>query len=135
MKLFPKHSRVVCSDGLPDRHVDQLEDGEAVLVLDVSARPDTRAIYVEDGDTGALVAYAIVGPHDSGDFLVFAAHVFVNGIGKTMLAALFGASKILGKPMRVHSNKISAMARAIGAPEFAETLCGNGLPQGVFDGQ
>ena len=132
---LPKHTRVSAQkENLPPELIAGLEAGEADHVRDVGARDDTASLIVTDGDTGGLLAYAIIGTDIGGMVTVYAANVFLPGLGKYALTALLGASKVVGKPLRIHTDKVQAMAAAMGAKEAFAAVDLDGLPMGVFNG-
>lgn len=112
-----------------------LAEAEAEHVRNVGDRDDTAALIVTEGQGGKLLAYAILGMDEGGMVVIYAANTFLTGLGKMALQALLGASEVLGAPLRVHSEKVQAMARAMGASEALETLDAEGIPMGVFRGQ
>lgn len=122
-------------NGLPGQHLKQLTDEvERINVGTVSARPDTFAIYIEEKTTGELIAYAIVGIDDGGMLTIYAGRALVAGIGEIAFKGLFGAARIMGKPLRVHSNRPRMYARMMGATKFDKIFDADGVPQGVFYG-
>lgn len=112
-----------------------LAEAEAAHVRDVGDRDDTAALIVTEGQGGKLLAYAILGMDDGGMVVIYAANTFMNALTKISLKALLGASEVLGAPLRVHSDRVKGMARAMGASEALETLDAEGIPMGVFRGQ
>ncbi len=132
---IPNNPHVVAQkENLSDPLIDGLEATEAAHVREVGNRADTASLIVTDGDTGKLLAYAILGV-DAGDMVtIYAANVFLPGLGKYALQALLGASKVVGKPMRVHTEKVRTMAAAMGAKEALEGIDLDGVSMGVFHG-
>jgi len=130
---WPDTTRVgVQLEPVPDTLVSDLEEEERGLILRTSARDDTATVLVTGGDTGALLAYAVFG-QDEGDMLtIYAARCLVPGLGPMALKSFLGVAQITGTPMRVHTERVQAMARAIGATSAMDAIDGDGLPMGVF---
>jgi len=133
---FPKHTRIYqTANRWPAELLDRLaDDKERAHVAKVSAYPGTASVVVEDADTGGLHSYAVFGPDDNNMVAVYAAHVFGKGMGPAMFKQIFGASIVLGLPVRVHTERVHAFARAIGATDYFEAIDGAGKPQLVAHG-
>lgn len=121
--------------GFPNQHSHQLEGWELENLPDLCARDDTVLLIVEDTKKGSLIAYGVVGIDDGDMFTIYAARSVVAGIGAAAVKGLFGASKIAGKPMRVHAESVRTYARILGATDALETLDSDGVKMGVFNGQ
>lgn len=133
MMGFPDRVRVwQTMKALPEALIAPLD--EADLLRTVSARDDTVSLVVSDGDD-KLLAHAVVGPDEDGMTTIYAARCLVKGPGTMFLRAIFGASEVLGRPLRVHTQRIDAFARAVGAETALEAVDGEGLPMGVFNGR
>lgn len=127
-------SRVTMTrDAMPQKRLAELEGEEKALVERVSARDDTALLLVEDRDKDTLIAYAVIGKDDGGMVTIYAARSLAGGaVTAMMLRGIFGASQVLGAPMRVHTDRVAAYARMIGAGEAWDAIDGDGLPMGVF---
>lgn len=123
------------SGTMPIEYLQTLDDIEQQHVADVSARSDTSTVIIVDLDTDKLAAYAVYGIDEGDMFVIYAAHCFMKGIAAVALKSFFGGAQILGKPLRVHTETVAGYARAMGAPNFFETVDGDGVNQGVFYGQ
>jgi muconolactone delta-isomerase len=111
----------------------QLEAQEAIEIGELSARGDCQVMTLIEGEK--LAGYAVFGL-DRGDMLtVYMARATAGYIAKAAMMGLFGAAKIAKVPVRVHTQKVAAMARMMGAPSFLPAIDGDGLPMGVFYGQ
>lgn len=129
---LPRNVRVWRSvEALPTALIEDLEEFE--LVKKVSGYDDTMSVVVADAENN-LLAYAVVGPDEDGITTIYAARCLFGGAGAMMLKAIFGASQVLGAPMRVHTDRIHAFQRAIGADVAVECEDAEGLPMGVFHG-
>lgn len=106
---------------------------EIALVNEVSARSDTASLIIQ-GDDGHLLAYAVIGADLGGMLTVYAARAFNSIVAKAAMMGLLGAASVMGKPVRVHTDRVQAMARMMGAEEALNCLDGDGLPMGVFYG-
>lgn len=118
---------------IPAEILDQLQPDESALTGEVSERGDTYSIIVTDGDK--LIAYAVFGLGEGDLAIVYAARVLVPGLGPMMLKSLFGASQVMGAPLRVCLNKIgrlNAVGRSMGADFCMEAEDGDGRLQGLF---
>lgn len=123
----------VLSEAAPADLLALLAEGEAAIVAEVSARPDTVSMIIRDGV--ALLGYAVYGLDDGGKMvIVYAARSFNSFIARAAMTGIFGAAQVLGVPMRVHTDKLKSMARMMGAGRVVEALDGDGLRVGVFDG-
>ncbi|NOR63025.1 MAG: hypothetical protein GQ535_11110 [Rhodobacteraceae bacterium] len=130
-----KNARIVSTKGLmPEEFIDQLDIEEAAHYVDVAERDDTATLYVSDLETGKLQIYVVVGVDQDGMYTAYAAHCFMKGMAKLAMRSVFGAARIMGKPLRVHSEKVAAMAKMFGAESFLECLDADGVPMGVFNG-
>lgn len=106
--------------------------GEAELVAEVSGRADTVSLIITDA--AKLVGYAVIGFDDQDMVTIYAARSFNSVVAKVAIKAIFGASEVLGVPMRVHTERLDKFARWVGAKSFREVLDGDGIRQGVFGG-
>lgn len=111
----------------------QLEIGEARDVAELGARPETFTLaFSEDGK---LQGYAVFEPADAdGFFVIYMARSMVKGLAGVVLKSLFGVAVTVGNPLRVHTTKLEAMARMMGADLKTMIKDADGLPMGVFDG-
>jgi len=66
--------------------------------------------------------------------MIYAARTFGGMMAEMALKAFFGAAQVLGKPLRVHTDKLHAFARIIGAEKYMAEIDADGKPQGVFYG-
>lgn len=112
-------------------NIAQISDTkERDLVAEVSAREGTFTITVCNGEK--LLGYAVCGK-DQGDVLaVYAARSFVPVLGPKIMKSFLGAAQVSGTPIRVHTEKVQAMARAMGAGVAMEGIDAEGIPHGVF---
>lgn len=107
-----------------------LDASENALVSEVSARDGTFTITVNNGEK--LLGYAVCGK-DQGDVLaVYAARSFVPVLGPQIMKSFLGAAQVSSTPIRVHTDKVRAMARAMGAGVALEGIDADGIPHGVF---
>lgn len=111
----------------------RLEPTEAATVAELSARDDTKSLLVADGEK--VVAYAVFGFDDQEIITVFAARAMNHFLAKCAMQAFFGAAQVLGTPLRVHTEKLRAMARMMGAESALATFDCDGVPMGVFNVQ
>lgn len=111
----------------------RLEADEAALVAEVSARQDTMTILLCDGDK--TVGYAVFGMDAHDIVTIYAARSINHLTTKVAMKAFFGVSQILGKAVRVHTEKLDGMARMMGATSFRAAIDSDGIPMGVFGGQ
>lgn len=118
------------STALPPEILAQLEAKEAEGAAAVSARSDTFSIIAQDGEK--LLGYAVFGKDEGGIVAVYYARSCVPIFGPMIMKQLFGAASILGVPVRVHTEKVGAMARVMGAKVAIEAVDADGIPQGVF---
>lgn len=110
-----------------------LGEGEAELVAEVSGRADTVSLIITDA-AEALVGYAVIGFDDNDMVTIYAARSFNSVVAKVAIKAIFGASEVLGVPMRVHTERLDKFARWVGAKSFRAAIDGDGVPMGVFGG-
>ena len=115
---------------LPADVLAHLDDDEASGAREVSARSDTYSVFAMQGEK--LLGYAVFGKDKGGLLSVYYARSLVPGLGPVMMRQFFGVAKIAGTPIRVHSEKVSAMARAFGAQIAIEATDADGVPVGVF---
>ena len=122
----------VTKSPLPADLAAQLPADEAAQVAELGARSDCLTLaYV---DAGKLAGYAIFG-HDEGGFVViYMARSMAQGLAAVALKAVFGAAQVMGKPLRVHTEKVRAMARMMGADLTAVLKDSDGIPMGAFHG-
>ena len=119
---------------LPPEVLAVLDPDEASGAAEVSARADTYSVYVQNG--ADLIGYAVFGKDEGGIVAVYYARALVPVFGPMMMKQIFGAAAILGDPIRVHTEKVAAMARVMGAKVAIEATDVDGMPMGVFsDGQ
>lgn len=122
----------IIRDEMPGAILSQLKPDEADLVREVSAREDTVSLLVTDGDR--LVGYAVMGFDDSKMVTVYCARSVNHLLARAAMAGIFGAAQVMGAPLRVHREKLKALAAAMGAKEALACLDGDGIPMGVFRG-
>ncbi len=93
--------------------------------------PDEAALVKELGDTKGnftltfsdglkFLGYVVFSPEDATGYMaVFAGRAVGNCyravLAKSVLMGLFGAASICGKPMRLHSDRLAALAAMVGA--------------------
>lgn len=114
-----------------------LADDEAAAVLETSSRDNTVLLTVMNSEQ--VVGYAVFGKDQGGMLAIYCARSMVAGIGGMAMKALFGASKIMGTPLRVHADDFEAMkakAKLFGADmsKIEEHIDADGILQGVFNG-
>lgn len=134
--MMPPHLRYVATaQPFPADLLATLPDQtERDRVAEVSARPDTAALIVTNCETGEVFAYAVYGNDGGGMLAIYAARVVGGGPAtKLMFRGLLGASEVLGKPLRVHSDNVQAMARMMGAGDVLEAIDGDGVNMAVFE--
>lgn len=117
----------------PAEFMADMDSAEAELVAEVSARSDTMSLIVKQA--GAMIGYAIFGFDATEMVTIYAAKSKDSILAKAAMIGLFGAAQVVGKPLRVHTQKIRAMAKTMGAERAFACVDGDGLPMGVFDGQ
>lgn len=132
MNILGDTTRVAVSETLPADFRAQLPGDELGHVMTVGARDDTFCLTVSNPENGDLLAYAIVGPDDGGMVTIYAARSWLTGLGAMAIKSLFGASHIMGQPLRVHTERLRTYARMLGADNALEAIDGDGLPMGVF---
>lgn len=122
----------ITQNPMPAEMAAQLGAEEAGQVEELGARADTFTLIYGDGPK--LQGYAIFGPQDeAGFFVVYMARSFLAGLAALTLRGFFGASAVAyGRPLRVHTSKLQAMARIMGADLAEMALDGDGVPMGVF---
>lgn len=108
----------------------RLQGDEAATVAELCDRDDTRALIVRDGEK--LVGYAVFGLDRNDMLTVYAARSFTHWLAKAAMQAVFGAAQIMGAPVRVHTEKVRAMARMMGADDAIAGFDLDGVPMGVF---
>lgn len=123
----------IIRDGFPSDLLAQMHLDESSLVAEVAARADTVALVIR-GQGGEMVGYAVMGFDLSDMVTVYAARSVNNLLARAAMQGIFGAAQILGKPLRVHTEKLRSMARMMGAEKALAAFDGDGLPMGVFDG-
>jgi len=120
-------------DGIPEQYRAQITDATELERIDhLTERSDVATLTIEDTKQGTLAAYAFIGRDDSGMFTIYAARSWLTGLGAVAIAGLFGASKVISTPLRVHTEKLEAYARMMGADLSQVALDGDGVPMGVF---
>lgn len=131
----PTNTRVVLTrDAMPAEYLEGLDADEKAHIIETGEFENTSTIYVVDLDKNSLFAYAVIGPDDVGMFMIYAARTMGGLMAEIALRSFFGVAQVLGKPLRVHTDKMKAFARVIGATDFEAMVDGDGLPQGVFHG-
>lgn len=109
----------------------QIEDKkESDLVAEVSARDNTYTITICEGDK--LQGYAVFGSDAGGLTAVYAARSFVPVLGPMMMKTFLGVAQVTGAPIRVHTEKLKAMARTMGAKFAVAAVDADGIEHGVF---
>lgn len=118
---------------MPAELAAQLPADEAAACAELAERGDmTLTVTEEDGQ---LAGYAVFGM-DQGDLLaVYKARAIRGFVTRAAMMGLFGAAQIAGTALRVHTDKVEAMARMMGAKVSFRARDGDGLPMGVFCGQ
>lgn len=104
-------------------------DKERALASELMGRGEA-ALVASDGDH--VAAYAIFGQDADNMLTVYAARALRGFIAKAAMQGLFGAAQIAGVPVRVHTEKVRAMARMMGADLAVAAKDMDGLPMGVF---
>lgn len=122
----------IVKGSFPTDDLVQLDSGEAQHVVEAANRTDTACLILRQG--GKLIAYAVMGFDDSDMVTVYAARSSGHTMGRIAMKAIFGAAQVIGAPLRVHTDKLRAMARFFGATDALACLDGDGLPMGVFYG-
>lgn len=112
--------------------LDHLDADEAALVAEVSGRADTASIVLRQG--GAVIGYAVFGLDVSDMVTVYAARAWRSMVARATMQGIFGASQVLGVPLRVHAERVRAMARYMGATNAVAAIDGDGIPMGLFHG-
>lgn len=105
---------------------------ERDLVCELMQRDDTRALIVTEAEK--LLGYAVFGSDDDGILTVYAARAISGLMARAAMVGMFGAAQIMGAPLRVHTERVAAMARMMGAGSFASAFDSDGIPMGVFGG-
>lgn len=113
----------------PAELLQRLEGSEAAAVRDLVERGE-KALLVRDGEK--LVGYAVFGLDVTDMLTVYAARSFNHVMTGVAMRAVFGAAQIIGAPVRVHTEKVRAMARMMGAPDAIAGADIEGVPMGVF---
>lgn len=117
--------------GIPPRdYLNQLQADEMAAVTDLASRDDTATLIVTDGNR--LMGYAVFGQDNADMVTIYAARSLDSFVARAALTGLFGAAQVLGQPLRVHTSKLRAMARFMGAGQAIAALDGDGVPMGVF---
>lgn len=122
----------ICDGDFPAELLVQLATDEARLVQELTGRGDTVSLTVTDG--ARLVGYAVMGWDDADMVTVYAARSLNHFLARAAMMGIFGAAQIMGAPLRVHTEKLRAMARMLGAEKALAALDGDRVPMGVFDG-
>lgn len=118
---------------LPPEILSAIPADEATGAGEVLARPGNYAIVGSQGDKPLF--YAVLGVDDAGNASAYYVRTFVPGFGPMLARQFFGAAKVCGVPIRVHSDTLDrakAMAKAAGAELVSEALDGDGVPLGIF---
>lgn len=110
----------------------QLPADEAAQVADLGAREDCLTLAYVDG--GKLAGYAIFGHGDDGFVVIYMARSMAKGLAAVVLQSVFGAAQVMGKPLRVHTERVRAMARMMGADLSSVFADADGIPMGGFHG-
>ena len=113
-----------------DDDLSHLPAQEALQLGEVSERSDTATIIVREGNS--LVGYACFGFDDDDMVTVYAARSVNSFLAKAAMKAFLGVSQIVGQPLRVHSEKVAAMGRMMGADFAMMARDMDGLPMGIF---
>lgn len=121
----------IITGAFPPDMLTQLADDERGLVDQVAARSDTASLLVTDG-AGRLVGYAVIGFDASDMVTVYAARSLNHMLARAAMTGIFGAAQIIGRPLRVHTERLRVLARMLGATQALACLDGDGLPMGVF---
>ena len=124
--------KLVLARVFPARLAMQLPLSEGRAVGELLARGDTVLMLATDGDK--LQGYACFGLDADGMLTVYAARAMAGLSVKLAMQALFGAAQVIGAPVRVHTEKVKAMAKMMGAKLAFDGIDGDGLPMGVFYG-
>lgn len=107
-----------------------LDPQEGDLIRELMARGEVALIATDDD--GALVGYAVFG-FDAGDMVtVYAARSRNNLMARAAMMGIFGAAQVIGRPVRVHTEKLRGMARMMGAQIALPARDGDGVPMGIF---
>lgn len=134
--ILPNKYQVRASiEAMPEALIATLPDeAERENVRKTSAYDTTATLTVIDTDKDELMAYAVYGHDDNNHLTIYAARCFLAGMGAIALKSLFGVSKVVGTPLRVHAEKVKTFARMMGAEEALDAIDGDGVPMGVFHG-
>ncbi|MEM7243384.1 MAG: hypothetical protein AAF429_14480 [Pseudomonadota bacterium] len=119
---------------MPEHFEQKLTMDEEAGAAEVAARPDTFSIMVEDSQSRP-VGYAIMGADKGGMIAIYYARSFEKMLGAQLIKNIFGASQILGKPMRMHASSlrdIQVKARMFGADFAFDGVDSDGILQGIF---
>ncbi|WP_444462088.1 hypothetical protein [Rhodobacter capsulatus] len=114
------------------------EAGDLAAFLEVEGG-EMFGLIVED-DAQNLQGYAVFALDNSEPERMLAIHFArvlqsVPQLARVVLQSLIGAAQIAGVPVRMHSDRVKALARMAGAAAFAETLDGLGEPAAVIYGE
>lgn len=122
----------ITKGAFPSDDLAGLESGEAQLVSDVAERYDTVSLLIRSEKK--LIGYAVMGFDNSDMVTVYAARSVNSVLARVAMKAIFGAAQVIGAPLRVHTDKLRAMARMMGAGDAVACFDADGLPMGVFNG-
>lgn len=100
---------------------------------------DMFGLVVEDEGQN-LLGYAVFALDNSEPERMLAIHFArvlqsVPQLARVVLQSFIGAAQIAGVPVRMHSDRVKALARMAGAAAFAETLDSLGAPAAVIYGE
>lgn len=119
----------VLTGEFPETLLAGIEAGEAVLIRELMERGEV-ALVATDGET--LAGYAVFGFDLDNMVTVYAARACNGFLAKAAMIGIFGASQIIGAPMRVHTEKLRAMAKMLGAQIAIPARDTDGVPMGIF---
>lgn len=129
MNFTPTHTKTIVGRGnIPPQYAAKLTQEERELLATVTAYESTVTIYVLDADHDELFAYGVFGQDDQDTFTIYAANTYAPQVAKLALRSFLGAAQVMGKPLRVHTEKVAAMARLMGAENFTDGLDLDNLP-------
>lgn len=111
-------------------YLAQIDAKEADLVRELMARDDTGALVISDA--GQMLGYAVIGVDLDEMVTVYAARAVKSMMAKAAMIGIFGAAQVFGKPVRVHTEKVRAMARMMGANIAVAADDMDGVPMGIF---
>lgn len=135
--LFPNARIVATQAALPLELLACIPDeDERRDVLELGGMSCTATLYVQNTDTGKLMAYAVLSTTtEEGKVLIMRARSFLTGLGKAALAGIFKGAQTVSKPLTVHADSLRGFARMMGAEEALAGLDADGVRMGVFNGK